>query len=414
MEKDTAPPTHLIKWHNNFIEANYKASPIEKKLLLGLAFKAQRQKDFGAEVEYSAKEISDIAGINSESKRNLDKAVENLMKTIITVRNPEDDKDWVKFPMLGESSYTQGTLKITLPQKMQPFLTNLKERFTKYHLEYIHNLRSEYSIRIYELLKQYETIGSRVFDLGELKEILGCIVIDENTNKITEEKYKLYGHFKAKVLEVARRDLQNYCDIYFSFHERKKGKKVERLEFRIYKNTKNISKTPPPPTSEGITLYQMDIFSQLQELGVDLEKNLKLKEALLQLPEQDLQMAWLGVNELRKTEKPYKGEAAFFAHKLTDLPACIGKGLKALQEKQHADKQAAQEERERIAKEAADKARVEEIWNKYSQMTSQERQNALEKLDDFFQKIFKQPLLEITERPTAEEDIWMLEPLVFG
>ena len=58
---------------------------------------------------------------------------------------------------------------------MKPFLLSLKSHFTTYDVRNILKLPSTYSVRIYELLKQYEKIGKRRFDLQELKEIIGVL-----------------------------------------------------------------------------------------------------------------------------------------------------------------------------------------------------------------------------------------------
>lgn len=54
-----------------------------------------------------------------------------------------------------------------------PYLLQLKERFTRYELKNILYFKNKYSIRIYELLKQYEKIGKREINIKELRGYLG-------------------------------------------------------------------------------------------------------------------------------------------------------------------------------------------------------------------------------------------------
>lgn len=77
---------------------------------------------------------------------------------------------------------------------------------------------------MYELLKQYERVGKRTFELEELKQILK-----------TEEKYQLYGDFKRYVLKRAKKDLEKFTDISFKREEKKRGRKVSQLVFHIAK-----------------------------------------------------------------------------------------------------------------------------------------------------------------------------------
>ena len=102
----------------------------------------------------------------------------------------------------------------------------LKERFVSYNLKYILPLTSTYTIRIYQLLKEYEKLTKRYFTVEELQEILQV-----------PKSYLPYGKFKQKVLQVAEKDLLEHTDIYFTIEEEKEGRKVSRLIFRIYKNT---------------------------------------------------------------------------------------------------------------------------------------------------------------------------------
>jgi len=85
-------------------------------------------------------------------------------------------------------------------------------------------MKSTYSIRIYQLLKQYEKIGKRKFELEELQNIL----------EVPKSFYR-YSQFKQKILTVALNELFEYSDIYFTYKEIKTGKKVTGLEFEIIK-----------------------------------------------------------------------------------------------------------------------------------------------------------------------------------
>ena len=81
--------------------------------------------------------------------------------------------------------YKKGIVTFEIPLLLKPFLLELKKNFTMYPLLYIPKLKSSYSIRLYELLYQYKTIGHRTFDLEDLQKKVGS-------------EYELYGDFKRK------------------------------------------------------------------------------------------------------------------------------------------------------------------------------------------------------------------------
>ncbi len=117
-------------------------------------------------------------------------------------------------------------LKVTIHPKLKPYLLELRQKYLVYDIRNVLKLTSVYSIRIYELLKQYEKIGKRSFDIENLKLILG----------ILPDEYKLYGHFKDKVILKAQADLLAETDISFTFEEKKEGKRVVGLTFFIHPN----------------------------------------------------------------------------------------------------------------------------------------------------------------------------------
>jgi plasmid replication initiation protein len=66
----------------------------------------------------------------------------------------------------------EGVVHIAFDPALKPYLLQLKSRFKPYQLRNVISLNSFYSIRIYELLKQYENIGNRTFEINELREML--------------------------------------------------------------------------------------------------------------------------------------------------------------------------------------------------------------------------------------------------
>ena len=118
-------------------------------------------------------------------------------------------------------------INITFHPHLKPFLLQLQRDFTKVDLRNYKFLRTGTSIRLYHLLKQY--FGRRQYNvevpLGELKEMLGV-----------SNKYDLYGHFKATVLEEAQKRLIETTDISFAYQEVKVGKKVVAIVFHIKEN----------------------------------------------------------------------------------------------------------------------------------------------------------------------------------
>jgi hypothetical protein len=159
------------------------------------------------------------------------------MKRLITIDRKGENIDlhWIESAAYGEKGY----VRIRINQDLKPYLLNLKAHFTKYYIGYVIHLRSTYSIRIYELLKRYENMGEVSFEVERLKHALG----------VNDDEYKLYGHFKNKVILVAQRELLDKTDIAFNFEEAKTGKKITGIRFVIAKNEpkQKVLTLPEPP-----------------------------------------------------------------------------------------------------------------------------------------------------------------------
>ncbi|HQN17365.1 MAG TPA: replication initiation protein [Bacteroidales bacterium] len=114
----------------------------------------------------------------------------------------------------------KGWIEFEISGKLETELFQLKKQFTQYYLQNISKLRYMYSIRIYELLRQYIQLGKREIGINDLKAILGI-----------GDEYKLYGKFKQVVLEPSIAEILLKTDIDFKWDEKKESRKVVAILF---------------------------------------------------------------------------------------------------------------------------------------------------------------------------------------
>ena len=170
--------------------------------------------------------IMDIERIRIEKVKM---ATDSLLCKIITV--PNETGGYTSFQLFKECEVFKENniwfIKIDAHDKALPLLFDLKEKYFKYRLWNALNLTSVQQIRIYELLKQYEKIGTRKLSLDELKKMIG----------IAPNKYPRFNSFREWVLDRAQIALAERTDICFEYKTiAPKGRKVLGLEFKIYKN----------------------------------------------------------------------------------------------------------------------------------------------------------------------------------
>ena len=213
----------LVVQHNKLVEARYKLTVEEQRLIKMLVSKIQPKDDDFKVYEIRVLDLSKLLGITDDYYYNKIKILtKKLRDSSLSFTNENGDE--IQTGWLSSATYRKGkgVVGLCFDPVLKPYLLQLKSLFTSYELGNILRLRGMYSIRIYELLKQYEKIGKREFTLDAFKQML----------KI-ESEYKQYKDFKRHVLLPAQNEVSEKTDIAFSIEEKKQGKKVIGFVFHI-------------------------------------------------------------------------------------------------------------------------------------------------------------------------------------
>lgn len=235
---------NIVYQENKLIEAHYKQeyTTQEQRTVLWLIseihkkyfFAKQEGKEFKNEkLVISAKEYAELMQINVKNVyRDAKKIGEQLMEKVLKI---ETGDGWELFHWVSTMKYIEsgGVLELELSSKIIPYILEL-QNYTQFKLENILYLKSSHAIKIYQLLCQYKKIGERIIAVDEFKKILG----------ISELKsYKLYSNLKLRVLEVAKREINQKTDLSFSYSEIKKSRMVEAIKFKITSKSKSVEET---------------------------------------------------------------------------------------------------------------------------------------------------------------------------
>lgn len=234
---------------NSIIEAKYKLTQIEQKLILIIASMIHQEDDNLKFYRMNAKDLLRVLDIDKSkygsAYEKLKQAIFRIRKRGLAILKPDGGYLVINWVASAEYYPKEGIIEFEFSSKLKPYLLQLKKSFTAYRLKNVVQLKSSYSIRIYELLKQYEKIGRRKFELEDLQGKLGVVVWDDENKNIIERKYPKYNDFKRKVIEVALKELPEKSDIAFDYREIKTGRKVTSLEFY------NIRHNIPPDANFG-------------------------------------------------------------------------------------------------------------------------------------------------------------------
>lgn len=220
-------PIHYpIVKHNDLIEARYKLTLCEQKLVLGIVMQIKPDdKDFH-EYHLSVQDFTKLMEVEGEGyhHRIKQKSKEILQKPVVL----RQDGGWLLCNWFSSIEYAEekGVIEFHFDPKLKPYLLQLQNKFTEYNSANVMRLESKFSIRLYELLKQYLTIGERIITLIELRLMLGI-----------EDGYK-YADIKRQILEYCKKELSDKSDITYDYKPIKTGRQVTAIRFFIFINEK--------------------------------------------------------------------------------------------------------------------------------------------------------------------------------
>lgn len=255
----------LVTKSHNLVEARYQFSIWETRIFTKMVSLIHPDDEDFRNYRLEIKDLINFFGVNDNDAYKKIKAVpESLLKKIVTIpyENEFGESRFIKTGIIARATIPEkrdGYIELSFHPDLKPYLLKLKKTFLTYDIRNVLKISSVYSIRIYELLKQFEGLGKRKFAIDNLRMILGA------TNK-----YKLYSNFKMRVILKAQKDLKKHTDISFSFKEEKKGQKVVAITFIIKNNNKSENQIIPKLAIEVPNLTVA--AKKLQEWGIASSK----------------------------------------------------------------------------------------------------------------------------------------------
>lgn len=225
---------------NKLIQASYKLTLIEQRIILSCIAKIDSSKELseGQGFTITVSEIQDLMTDNRNIKSmyaDVKDAVERLWNREIKL----DDKGSAIRWLVEKDMYHSNEGRVTLhfSSKIIPYLSQLKDNFTKYRLEWVSKFKSTHSIRIYELLVQWTSKGEREVELDWLKNVLQV-----------NEKYQRTNNFIQRVIKPSIDEINEYSNLSVSYGVRKSGRTITHIQFKfdvkeqsIKQNKKNLT-----------------------------------------------------------------------------------------------------------------------------------------------------------------------------
>jgi hypothetical protein len=229
---DPVPPVLTeIRQHNALINSPFTLSTLEWRAFTALLQRISPDDEELKEHFIPAAELVDVGKGGGKAYAQIVELSDQITERKLWVEqlglNGERMKkpDYRVIPLLAMASYVEkrGGLVLILNPLFRPYLLQLAEKgnFTKSRVAELKHLKGNYSFKLYWLLSEYRTFGSRTFTLTDLRFRLG----------LKEDEYKgRFDNFKAKVLDKAQKELAK-TDLAFQMEIMRKGQAVVQIRF---------------------------------------------------------------------------------------------------------------------------------------------------------------------------------------
>lgn len=213
----------IVKKSNRLVEARYNWEVNEQKILLLIA---SNMRDLEGEHKNIWRcRVSELEK-TLKVKKFTPVYLKNLSKSMLErkVEMSDDSGRWKIYNVFQGAEYEDGVLSLVLTDFIKPHLREIDILYTQYKFQYVISFKSQYSIRLYELLIS-----------GKYKSNTLLISVEEAKKKfgVDDGSYDRFDNFENRVLKVAIKEISQKSNMTITYEKIKKGRPVVDLLFRF-------------------------------------------------------------------------------------------------------------------------------------------------------------------------------------
>lgn len=178
--------------------------------------------------------LADQIGVERLHSRYLKELAHTMASTTIEINLPSDTKDgepsWSVEALVPRASYNNGIFSVKVSETCKEQLGRLASGYTQYALKNVIRMKSQYSIRLYELISselyKYTKTGEGevTYEIDEFRDLMGLH---------GKKTYQQFNRLKEKIIEPAISEINyiNRDNIRLILYKNVLGNKVESVTF---------------------------------------------------------------------------------------------------------------------------------------------------------------------------------------
>lgn len=227
---------YVVKANDLIRKTRYDLTTQQQKIVLYAISKIKPDDDINQRYEFNLHDLCNACGIKLDDYggfyyKSLKDDIEKLTS-----------RQWLTLPdgtmktisWIGDAVIVplSDTVYIKFNENLQPYLFDLREKYTQYRLQNVLVFRGKYAIRLYELLRSYTT----EFALEEDLERETNITLQQLRYMLSVDSYPHWADFNRFILKPAIKEINERSeDMHVEYFPMKgeNNKSIEKINFVI-------------------------------------------------------------------------------------------------------------------------------------------------------------------------------------
>lgn len=265
----------MVRKDNTIITAKYK-SPLLENQLTSICISRAKEQNGEYIATVTSSELKHLFSMN-DSNSKIYKRLYSVAKSMAgrTISAEDGHGNFTVISVIQEARYKDGVFSVLFSKNMKPLLFDLQGKYTSYALANILNFKSDYSFRIYEIIRKEAfritkkapvvTIG---YGLSEFKCMIGMVNMESDRIKkalqgspvdwdkivemAPEKSYENWTDFRRYVIDKARNEIRSQCDVCFDYSPIKEGQGSRVVGIKLFIMKNDVVNTDVDIKEQGI------------------------------------------------------------------------------------------------------------------------------------------------------------------
>lgn len=230
---------NLVYKANALVEASYSLTLNEQRLLLACISQIDSSKPLDANKPFklNVEQARDLFYNNSDrdnAYRDLQASCERLYERDVRMKS-EDGQNEMRTRFIATAKFDHQVQEATLyfAAGILPYISQLKDNFTRYRVENMVQLTSTHAIRVYELIVMWASQNQsyKELEIDKFKELLGL-----------DLKYKQTGDLNKFVITPVIEQINERTDYELEISLRKVGRSFQFIQLRFNRKSDAVAK----------------------------------------------------------------------------------------------------------------------------------------------------------------------------